>query len=183
MNSTCIEKPIKLQRVWAMPSIWTFECDPIKNMIVRYVGDGLNWVDPFAGKSTFAEFRNDIEQPQPHSMDALEFLKTQPTAKRKGALFDPPYSAEQCLRRYTAKVKGTMGREEYWAKCKDELARTIMPGGFCLSFCWNSVGLGKKRGFGIIEILLVCHGAGHYDTICTVERKAPQVTLGDCFYC
>ena len=35
----------------------------------------------------------------------------------------------------------------------------------------NSIGIGKKKGFEIIEILLVCHGRAHNDTIVTVERK------------
>ena len=38
-----------------------------------------------------------------------------------------------------------------------------------------------KVEFEQIEILLVCHGAGHNDTICVVERKAvnPQLLLLD----
>jgi len=31
--------------------------------------------------------------------------------------------------------------------------------------------MGKKMGFELIEILLVCHGSDHNDTIVTVERK------------
>lgn len=40
-----------------------------------------------------------------------------------------------------------------------------------LSFGWNTVGMGKKRGFEIIEIMLVCHGGAHNDTICIAERR------------
>jgi hypothetical protein len=38
----------------------------------------------------------------------------------------------------------------------------IPKNGICISFGWNSTGLGKKRGFEIIEILLGLHN----DTIC-----------------
>lgn len=31
--------------------------------------------------------------------------------------------------------------------------------------------MGKKRGYTIEEILLVCHGPGHNDTICMAESK------------
>ena len=31
--------------------------------------------------------------------------------------------------------------------------------------------MGNKRGYEIIEILLVSHGSAHNDTICVVERK------------
>jgi hypothetical protein len=35
--------------------------------------------------------------------------------------------------------------------------------------------MGRNRGFRIEEILLVCHGACHNDTIITVDRKAHEV--------
>lgn len=36
-------------------------------------------------------------------------------------------------------------------------------------------GIGKTRGFEIVEILLVAHGGNHNDTIVTVERKLPTL--------
>ena len=162
---------LEIGRIWSMPSVWTFEMKPIKPLFKKY-GVGIGWVDPFAGKSRIAEHRNDIEgRGNPSQMDALEYLKTLPSNLFAGVLFDPPYSVEQCLRRYTPKYGGTAGRAEYWAKCKDEIARIIKLGGLCMSFCWDSVGIGKNRGFEIIEILLICHGACHNDTIITVDRK------------
>lgn len=104
-------------------------------------------------------------------MDALEFLKSLPSNSFDGVLFDPPYSVEQCLRRYTPKHGGTAGRAEYWARCKDEIARILKVNGICISFCWDSVGITKSRGFEIVEILLICHGACHNDTIVTIDKK------------
>jgi hypothetical protein len=103
-------------------------------------------------------------------LDGLEFLKTLDDKSIHGVLFDPPYSVEQCLRRYTPKHNGTAGRAEYWARCKDEIKRIVMPGGLVMSFCWDSTGVGKGRNFEIIEIMLLCHGACHNDTIITIER-------------
>ncbi len=59
----------------------------------------------------------------------------------------------------------------YWSKFKDKVASTIVPGGCCISFGWNSMGLGINRGFEKVEILLVPHGGSRNDTIVTVERK------------
>ena len=162
-----------INRVWAMPNKWTFTIKPIADLLSRYVGDGKGWIDPFAGENSPAEFTNDhsIERPTSSHLDALEFLISVETYTGKGVIFDPPYSEEQCLRKYRAKFKGTAGRAEYWGKCKDEIARIISPGGVSISFCWDSTGIGKGRGFEIVEILLVCHGACHNDTIVTVERK------------
>jgi hypothetical protein len=142
-------------------------------IIEKYAGDGKGWADPFAGMYSTAEMRNDIEGDRnaTHNMDALEFLKTLEPGTLKGILFDPPYSVEQCLRKYTPKFKGTAGRAEYWARCKDEIKRALPRDGRVISFCWDSTGCGKKRGFEIEEILLICHGACHNDTIVTVERK------------
>jgi hypothetical protein len=161
---------MKISRDWAMPSIWTFKVKSFKEIIDRYLTPG--WADPFAGENSPAEITNDIEgRGAKFQMDALDFLKQLSTDSVNGVLFDPPYSTEQCLRRYTPKHKGTAGRAEYWARCKDEIARIVKIDGMVISFCWDSCGIGKKRGFEIQEIKLVCHGACHNDTIVTVDRK------------
>lgn len=157
-----------------MPSIWTFTMKPVKALFEKY-SVGTGFADPFAGENSPAEITNDIEgRGNKFSLDALEFLKGLKEDSVKGVLFDPPYSTEQCLRRYTPKHNGTAGRAEYWAKCKDEIARITQDDGIVISFCWDSCGIGKTRGFEIIEILLLCHGACHNDTIVTVERKLPK---------
>jgi len=150
---------------------------PVQNLLRKYeVGTG--WVDPFAGRNSPAEWTNDIEGYDAKcQMDGLDFLKSLDSHSFNGALFDPPYSVEQCLRRYTPKQKGTAGRVEYWAKCKDEIARILDLGAFAICFAWDSTGIGKKRGFEIVEILLLCHGAAHNDTIITVERAIGNKTL------
>lgn len=163
---------IKISRVWAMPSRWTFEIDPIKELLARYVGDGTGWVDPFAGENSPAEHTNDIEgRGAKTQLDGLEALMGFGYESINGVLFDPPYSVEMCLRKYTPKFNGTAGRTEYHTRCKDEIARIVRPGGKVISFGWNSSGIGLDRGFSPMEYMLVCHGAFHPDTIVTVERK------------
>lgn len=165
---------LEINRIWAMPNKWTFRIKPIKELINRYVktGYGTTWVDPFAGYNSPAHITNDIEgRGNKFNLDGLEFLKTIDNGLACGCLFDPPYSVDQSLRKYTPKFKGTAGRAEYRAKCKDEIGRIIKKGGIVISFSWDSAGIGLKRGFDIIEILLICHGACHNDTIVTVERK------------
>ena len=58
-----------------------------------------------------------------------------------------------------------------WADEKNIILDLLIPGGTFLHFGWNSCGMGKKRGFELIEVLLVAHGAGHNDTICIAERN------------
>jgi hypothetical protein len=146
---------------------------PVVDLFRKYEV-GKNWADPFAGLTSPAEFTNDIEAARGvvSNLDGLEFLQRIADCSFSGVLFDPPYSVEQCLRRYTPKQGGTAGRAEYWAKCKDEISRIVKPGGLAISFAWDSTGIGKSRGFEIEEIVLLCHGACHNDTIITIERKA-----------
>ena len=106
---------------------------------------------------------------------AHDFLSKFADNSLDGVLFDPPYSPRQmseCYKSIGLSVNQTM-TQSGWPKEKDEISRIVRSGGFCISFGWSSCGIGKKRGFQIIELLLICHGGGHNDTIVTVEEKLP----------
>ena len=140
-----------------MPNKRTFQIKPIAELIKKHKTKNI-WIDPF---------------PYPYKRDALEFLFEFSDSSVEGVLFDPPYSPRQLKECYDSlgmPLHDTTGG--VWARWKDEIARVIQPDGKCISFGWNSGGLGKSRGFEIIEILLVAHGGNHYDTICTVETKS-----------
>ena len=40
---------VLFNREFATPSAWTFEIEPIKQLLDRYVSDGKGWIEPFAG--------------------------------------------------------------------------------------------------------------------------------------
>lgn len=90
-------------------------------------------------------------------------------------LYDPPYSMRQASECYKSfgkeKLSGTVTNMRYWSSCKKECARILKAGGVCVSCGWNSMGLGKNRGFTIVEVLLVPHGGNRNDTIVVVEVK------------
>lgn len=58
-----------------------------------------------------------------------------------------------------------------WSNWKNQISQLITNDGIVLSFGWNTVGMGKNRKFEIIEILMVCHGGMHNDTICLAEKR------------
>jgi len=60
---------------------------------------------------------------------------------------------------------------KYWADCKNEIARILKPGGKVICFGWNSMGLGKGRGFVMKRLLIINHGGSRNDTLVTVEIK------------
>lgn len=166
---------MRVERVWAMPHKFTFRVKPIAALLQEEMDDHAlaPWADPFAGETSPAYYTNDADESRPAMFhkDGLDFLKDFEGDQLHGVLFDPPYSTEQALRKYTPIQGGTAGRAEYWARCKDEIARIVRPGGKAICFGWDSTGIGKTRGFDLERVLLVCHGACHNDTIVTVETK------------
>src|SRR5688572_30390393 len=122
---------MKIERVWAMPSRWTFTIKPIAELLATEVA-GVS-VDPFAGRSKLATHRNDLETDHPNKMDALAWLRTLPDDMADTILYDPPYSITQA-----AKYNVTYASKAYWSACKKELARICKPGGKAISFGWNS---------------------------------------------
>jgi hypothetical protein len=168
---------MKITRVWAMPSKHTFLIKPIAQLINKYVGDGKNWIDPFAGENSPVEITNDINinKPTIYHLSAEQFV-SELKGRFKGILFDPPYSLRQTKECYESAGIDFMQKDSqqavHFGKVKDISKNLILQGGIAICCGWNSNGFGKKRGFELIEILLVCHGGnGHNDTIVTVERK------------
>ena len=93
-------------------------------------------------------------------------------------LFDPPYTPRQvkeCYRKLERTVTMSDTQSAFWARLKDEIARVTKPGGRVVSCGYNTNGIGKSRGFELIEVLVLAHGAGHNDTLVTVEERIPTL--------
>lgn len=170
------EGEIKIERQWAMPSKWTFTIFPIKKLLKEEVV-GSMWVDPFAGRYSPANIKNDLN-PSSNAetyLDALEFLKSLPSESFNGVLFDPPYSITQARECYEGfgmeKLEIKPTSMQYWAECRNEISRILKRGGKAICCGWTSQGLGKNRGFQMQRILMVPHGGSRNDTIVTVEFK------------
>jgi len=157
-----------------MPNKWTFQIKPIAKLLKEEITPGF-WVDPYAGQSSPATITNDLhpDSKADEHLDALDFL-TKLQFEYDGVLFDPPYSLRQLKECYDSigiKPDPEIFRADYISKQKDIISRIIKPNGKAICFGWNSIGLGKNRGFKLERILLVAHGRSHNDTIVTVERK------------
>lgn len=159
---------MKIERIWAMPSRWTFTIKPIKNLLSEEV-TGLS-CDPFAGRNSPADVTNDLVEKAGTNMDALLFLKTMPDKHFDTVLYDPPYSITQA-RKYGSKTYASM---KYWKECKDEVARITKNGGKVICFGWSTMGMGINRGFVLNRVLMVPHGGSKNDTLVTVEFKSPK---------
>lgn len=154
---------------------WTFQIPSIARLLERYVGNGIGWVDPFAGETSPAEFTNDINPSRPtkYHLYADEFCKII-EGNFNGVLFDPPYSYRQiteCYQDLNIKASQLDTSANFYNRVMNAITPKIKLGGIAISFGWNSNGFGKSRGFRQLEILLVAHGMHHNDTICVVEEK------------
>ncbi|HZP77506.1 MAG TPA: hypothetical protein VFB45_15285 [Pseudolabrys sp.] len=169
---------MKLSRTWAMPSPETFSIKPIRELIERYLSDGV-WIDPFCRNSVFkgaCAYTNDLNPKfaGTHNMDALDFLKSLPADSVDGILFDPPFSPRQVVEAYQGFGPADTTRRFYSSR-KREAARVLKMGGIAIVCGWNSLGLGAKNGMELEEVLMVNHGDQN-DTIVTVGRKvAPKL--------
>lgn len=159
-----------------MPSRDTFSAPEIGDFVKRYLSISRLSVDPFARNCALATVTNDLNpetKAQIHK-DAREFLaglEVRPDL----VIFDPPYSPRQISEVYQrigreCKTEDTQNAALY-SECRNRIAEIMAPGGTVLSFGWNSSGMGKQRGFEIVEIMIVCHGGAHNDTICMAERQ------------
>lgn len=170
-----ISPPVILSRVWAMPSKHTFQVRPLLAVINRYKMPGDKWADPFSGFFSPAEVTNDLNPDTPalFHLEAVDFLR-QVTEQVDGVIFDPPYSLTQVSKSYKdigLKFQGKENPTGGFPKAKDEIARIVKPGGFCVSYGWNTIGMGLKRGFIPVEYLICSHGGNRNDTLVTVEQR------------
>ena len=163
---------MKIERIWAMPNKWTFSIKPIKELLIEEVG-GRTWCDPYCGENgnKYAKVTNDLSQ---GGIDGVEFLKKQPDNHFDGILLDPPYSLRQVSEHYKKagiKVTGWHTSAGNTSSLKNESARVLKKGGKVICFGWNTMGLGKNRGFEMKRSVLVPHGGSKNDTLVTVEVK------------
>lgn len=168
--------PVFFTRMWAMPNHQTFLIPPIKQLVARYVGNGKGWADPFAGNNSPAQYTNDhnpATKAKSH-VEAVDFAKIFSKGKLDGVLFDPPYSFRQISEHYKVLGKKAGPRDTsmvFYEKVKSAFCDKIRPGGYAITFGWNSNGFGVTRGFRIVEIMTIAHGGSKNDTIVVVEKK------------
>jgi hypothetical protein len=176
------ETGIQMRRVWAMPNAETFSVEPIHNFVWKYLSASKVSIDPFARNKRWATYTNDLnpDTEAEYHMDAEEFLKMLADRGEVADLvvIDPPYSPRQVKECYDGigmKMKqddALLGKMR--SQLRQEIDRLVPEGGVVLWFGWNSTGMGAKYGFQMEEVVLVCHGSDHNDTICMAERRIQQ---------
>lgn len=169
-------EPLLIRREWSMPSRWTFSMKPVSAFIERHLSGCEEVVDPFAGRSKYANHSNDLADSR---MTATEWLDQMIADRGVGwadaVLLDPPYSPRQiaeCYRGIGRKVNGKdTQNSRLYREAIERLDVLLKDGGKAIRCGWNTNGFGKTRGYVMNEVLLVAHGGAHNDTIITAETK------------
>lgn len=185
---------IYIHRKWSMPNHETFSMKPIAELIDRYIGMACDgWgdcvcVDPFARnypqnpKPFVTYYTNDLNpntSADSHK-EAVEFLHAlaEDDVEAQLVLYDPPYSPRQIKEMYNS-IGRNPSKEDtqisFYSKVKDAIVPIVEIEGYVICCGWNTNGMGKSRGFELVEILIVPHGSAHNDTLVTVERKIEYV--------
>lgn len=159
-----------------MPAANTFDCAPLGDFVRRHLR-GVS-VDPFARNSRLCTYTNDLNPNTAAEchMQAEDFLwlLADVGVRADTIVLDPPYSPRQISECYAeaglkAGMRDTQNAALY-ARIRQAARALCKPGTVVLSFGWNSTGMGKD--FRPLEMLVVCHGGAHNDTI-AVAQEAP----------
>jgi len=163
-----------------MPNSDTFDVAPIGGFVKKYLMRASVSIDPFSRNKRWATYTNDLNPntAADSHVDAEEFLAglVEREIRANLIIIDPPYSPRQVKECYDSiglPMKQTDALLGYTRKrLKARIAQLVPVGGVVLNFGWNTVGMGG--GWEIEEILLVCHGSDHNDTICMAERRIEE---------
>lgn len=165
-------------RVWAMPNSNTFSIKPINDFVQKYWKKSTVSIDPFARNYNLATYTNDLNPntTAQYHLDAIEFLRLLEVKGVRADLIicDPPYSPRQTSECYQSIGKIVTMKDTQTAhllkEVRDHILTLCLPGAVVLSFGWNTMGMGKKRGFEQQEILICDHGGNHNATLCLAEK-------------
>lgn len=162
----------------------------IRKLHQKYYGN-FQICDPFARESFSVELPNCITNDlnpkfdTDHNLEFNDFAKLMETKQQKFklVLFDPPYNLSLLKKHYDGIGKDLKRWQTHsmWGKGKDCLARCVEPGGYVISFGYNTHGFGHKRGFDKIAVhVLECRAReDQYNLLITVEQKM-QKQLTEC---
>lgn len=145
---------------------YTFSIRPIREWVEsRCQGKVLNL---FAGKTKLNcnEVRNDVDATMlaDTHKDALDFVLSCKD-KFDTILLDPPYAYRKSMEMYNGH------KASRFNEVKDNLHKILNKNGKVITFGYQSVSMGKTRGFKQEEILLMSHGGAIHDTIAVIEIK------------
>ena len=162
----------KITRVAAQATGDTTSIPYISSIIDKYISEPS--IDPFARNSQLCKVTNDMnpETNAMFNMEAEAFLQQYEDESFSFAIFDPPYSPRQIKELYDGiglKLTQEQTQSTQWSIWGEQVGRILNVNGVCVKLSWNSCRPFKNAR--LLEMMCVCHGGMHNDTIITVWEK------------
>lgn len=167
---------------FTMPNRNTFSIPSIAKFLNEKLKDCDIIIDPFARDSKVGTITNDLnpEVSADYNMKADDFLQMliDNGVKADAILLDPPYSPRQVKECYNHIGLDVTSEDTQTAKTMSKIrtlaSQLLKPGGICISFGWDSTGLGRKNGVMKKEVHILPHGSVNHDTIITLDEKVKE---------
>lgn len=145
----------------------TFKVRDMRNFVIDNVtGYTLNL---FCGPTVLDinSCRNDVDDSikADFHKDAFDFFNIYPGPIFDSVILDPPYSYRKSMEFY----KGH--KNSRFKLVKDALIPFLRVGGAVITFGYQSISMGVKRGFNLEKVAIFNHGGAIHDTIACVERR------------
>lgn len=158
-----------IQRIVCSNHSMTFRVPKIKSWVESLcVGKVLNL---YAGETILEvdEIRNDIREimPAEYHLPAIECVALFDDEYFDTIILDPPYSDRKSMEYY----EGGKTAVSDFQRVKMSLPRILKQGGRIITLGYQSVVMGKKRGFEVTHVALFSHGGAIHDTVGTCEEK------------
>ena len=146
---------------------YTFKSKSIKSWVESHCYD-KRVLNLFAGQTTLNncfEIRNDVDHDANSEFhkDALDFVVECVLDPFDSIILDPPYSYRKSMEFY----KGH--KASRFNQLKDFIPDILNPRGEVITFGYQSISMGKVRGFKQKELLVMSHGGAIHDTLAIVE--------------
>lgn len=183
-----MQKKMKFEYFFEMPSKWTFEQPKLRNFILSYIPMNSKVLIGFAGQYRFPKRLDDTifiyndNNPDinvDYHLDAWDLDQVFETEYFDCIIADPPYSIFQFYAKYT-KAKKEGKEKEFKAdyiKWKETAYKLLKPNGIYIQLGYNSTGISIELA-DKIALGICCNGSSHNDILILVQRKKPKpITL------
>jgi hypothetical protein len=133
-------------------------------------------IDLFARNCKWADITNDLDlnTTSKFHLDALDFIKLQPSSSSKLILFDPPFSHSQSLRYDIGSTNLYAADSNKISNIYQQSFRVLCNNGIFLKLGYNSTR--PHKGFQLLSLSLVNFGGSRNDVIVSIWIKS-QSTL------
>ncbi len=169
-----MKKKIMFEVINASCHKYTFDAPIVKRWVQKRLRPPV--LNLFAGKNVLhpREYRVDLDPTMPelnYVGDAQDYLNEHKDKVRfNTVIYDPPWNERKAKEFYEGRYIGK------FTKLKEDIAKIVSQGGIIISAGYEISNFGKKRGFEIIDGIIVNPGGEMKPYFVVIEEKTKHGT-------